>query len=675
ITFDEAGTYDLNLWAREDGVSVDQIVLTQDPNFDPSAETLTESPRVGDNGVIENEVGATVGTITAFDPDAGDSITYTVSDDRFEVVDGELKLADDVSLDFEEASSIEVTVTATDSQGLSSEETFSIDVADVNEAPSGLTIEAEGENLITGGSFEEQDVRTGGWRGFGEDTSGNWDSANGIEVWDNLGGTAASDGNQFLELDYTGAADAISQTVSTDAGQTYTLSFDMRARGASTTDTIEIYWNGELVDVVDPSSTNWEEVSFEVVGTGGDDVLEFREAEGESDGYGAHLDNISLVEVPMTLVENDAGASIGTVSVIDQDAGDAISYSVSDDRFIVEGGELRLADGVSLDYEAEQSIDVTVTATDASGLSTSETVTVDVLDIEDNPTVSVETTTETKTAAVENAEITTGNGGGVAASTVMLGEADSDTAAITIDFAQIDNSLEIEINGQSLTDETIQLQANAFDDSSDVMLVFEDGSVANSPWVPNSDGSPRFQVVVTDEGVEIYGTRSPGSGEMEPMTLEGGSFNSIDLSEGENTVTVTNPDGPGPDGLSATVSGTYDEVVETTTITGTEFNDTIVGGADDETMIVGDGDDMFIYAEDGGSDTIDGGAGWTDTIDLSGALGDDAVYGQDWTLTVTEGEVVSEDADSITLSDDASGFITLDNGETIDFSNIEQIGF
>ena len=30
---------------------------------------------------------------------------------------------------------------------------------------------------------------------------------------------------------------------------------------------------------------------------------------------------------------------------------------------------------------------------------------------------------------------------------------------------------------------------------------------------------------------------------------------------------------------------------------------------------------------------------------------------------------------SVELTDDAAGFITLENGETIDFSNIEQIGF
>ncbi|MEL7103371.1 MAG: LamG-like jellyroll fold domain-containing protein, partial [Pseudomonadota bacterium] len=513
ITFDSPGTYDLNLWAREDGVSVDQIVLTQDPDFDPASETLTESPRVSDGGILENEAGATVGTLSAFDPDAGDSVTFTVSDDRFEVVDGELKLVDGVSLDFEEASSIEVVVTATDSEGLTSEESFTLDVTDVNEAPSGLTVTAEGSNLIMGGSFEEQDVRSGGWRGFGEDASGNWESANGIEVWNNLGGIDAADGNQFLELDYTNAADAISQTVSTDAGQTYIVSFDMRARGASTTDTIEVYWNGELVGVYDPASTDWEEVSFEVTGTGAGDVLEFREADGESDSLGAHLDNITMVEVPFTLVENDAGAAVGTVSIFDPDAGDSIAYSVSDERFEIVDGQLQLKDGVSLDYEAEQSVDIMVTATDEGGLETSETITVDVLDVAED---------------------------------VQLGD-----------------------------------------------------------------------------GGETY------------------------TETGKAEASVTGGDG----------------------------DDTLIGGTGDDNFAGGDGNDLFIYGENGGSDSFDGGAGWSDTIDLSGALGDDAVYGEDWTITVTEGEILSEDADSIALSDDASGFITLDNGETIDFTNVEQIGF
>ncbi|MEL7323834.1 MAG: cadherin repeat domain-containing protein, partial [Pseudomonadota bacterium] len=181
------------------------------------------------NTVSENDAGATVGTLSSFDPDAGDSVTYTVSDDRFEVVDGELRLAEGVSLNHEEAASIELTVTATDSGGLSTEETFTVDVTDVNEGPSDLAL----------------------------------------------------DGN--------------------------------------------------------------------------------------------------------SVSENDAGATVGTLSSFDPDAGDSVTYTVSDDRFEVVDGEVRLVEGVELNHEEAASIELTVTATDSGGLSTEETFTIDVTDVNEGP--------------------------------------------------------------------------------------------------------------------------------------------------------------------------------------------------------------------------------------------------------------------------------------------------
>ena len=48
------------------------------------------------NTLVENVAGAVIGTLTAIDPDAGDSHSFEVSDPRFEVVDGQLKLKDGV---------------------------------------------------------------------------------------------------------------------------------------------------------------------------------------------------------------------------------------------------------------------------------------------------------------------------------------------------------------------------------------------------------------------------------------------------------------------------------------------------------------------------------------------------------------------------------------------------
>ncbi|MEY8831576.1 hypothetical protein AB9K29_00300, partial [Phaeobacter italicus] len=64
--------------------------------------------------------------------------------------------------------------------------------------------------------------------------------------------------------------------------------------------------------------------------------------------------------------ENAGGAVVGTLSAQDEDAEDTHSYSVSDDRFEVVDGQLQLKDGVALNHEVEDQIDVQVTVTDAA---------------------------------------------------------------------------------------------------------------------------------------------------------------------------------------------------------------------------------------------------------------------------------------------------------------------
>ena len=63
--------------------------------------------------VVENQEGALVASLSSTAVAGDDAAVYEVSDGRFEVVDGHLRLVDGVSLDFEDASQIEVTVTAT----------------------------------------------------------------------------------------------------------------------------------------------------------------------------------------------------------------------------------------------------------------------------------------------------------------------------------------------------------------------------------------------------------------------------------------------------------------------------------------------------------------------------------------------------------------------------------
>jgi Ca2+-binding RTX toxin-like protein len=89
------------------------------------------------NTVAENTAGAIIGTLTTTDPDSATTAngqhTYAVDDARFEVVSGQLKLKDGVTLDHEAAAIVNVNVTATDGGGLSKVQAFAITVTDVRE--------------------------------------------------------------------------------------------------------------------------------------------------------------------------------------------------------------------------------------------------------------------------------------------------------------------------------------------------------------------------------------------------------------------------------------------------------------------------------------------------------------------------------------------------------------
>ncbi len=113
------------------------------------------------------------------------------------------------------------------------------------------------------------------------------------------------------------------------------------------------------------------------------------------------------------------------------------------------------------------------------------------------------------------------------------------------------------------------------------------------------------------------------------------------------------------------------------TLYGEGGDDTLIGGTGNDTLNGGDGNDLFIFQEGDGADVIIGGSGasWTDTIELQDAFGggDLGTYGTDWTVTLSEGTIDSHNENSIDLSDDADGIITLQDGSTIDFTDIERI--
>lgn len=83
----------------------------------------------------ENTPGAVMGEVTIVDPDAGDSHDLEVDDARFSIVDGQLVLKPDQSLDYEQQDSIDIALTVTDAAGASHTSTVTVHVLDQNDKP------------------------------------------------------------------------------------------------------------------------------------------------------------------------------------------------------------------------------------------------------------------------------------------------------------------------------------------------------------------------------------------------------------------------------------------------------------------------------------------------------------------------------------------------------------
>uniref|UniRef100_UPI0035124CF4 hypothetical protein n=1 Tax=Pontibacterium sp. TaxID=2036026 RepID=UPI0035124CF4 len=157
------------------------------------------------------------------------------------------------------------------------------------------------QNLIVNGGFENDEVSLDRhWQVFGE--LDGWKALNKhIELQENglYANQSASEGDQWLELDYNGnAVEGVYQEIQTNDGQEYTLGLDVALRNGTpqTTNTILVYWNDELIAEVDPASTDWQHLTFTVEGTGGMDKLTFAHDGADADSFGGLIDNVSMYD-------------------------------------------------------------------------------------------------------------------------------------------------------------------------------------------------------------------------------------------------------------------------------------------------------------------------------------------------------------------------------------------
>lgn len=180
--------------------------------------------------------------------------------------------------------------------------------------------------------------------------------------------------------------------------------------------------------------------------------------------------------------------------------------------------------------------------------------------------------------------------------------------------------------------------------------------------VPN--GADDFMLSVRTDVTEADGDTRSSLTHAEVDITDDGFDAGIQGTSGDDVLSGTGADdlifgNDGNDQISGGVGGDQ--------LFGGVGNDTLNGGTGDDTLVGGEGNDIFTFGADDGNDSVQGGDGWLDTMQLDGAPGDA------WSLELDEGSVVEQADGYVALTNDASGTITLDNGDQIQFDGIERI--
>ncbi|HKD28759.1 MAG TPA: peroxidase family protein [Xanthobacteraceae bacterium] len=284
-----------------------------------------------------------------------------------------------------------------------------------------------------------------------------------------------------------------------------------------------------------------------------------------------------------SVAENAAGAVIGALSVLDQDLGDVHSIVLSDSRFEVVGGVLKLQAGVSLNFETESMIALTITATDQAGLTKISTITIMVQDLADTTPTIVGTAAANTLTGTAGDDVISGLGGndlltGNAGNDVLDGGAgaDSMSGGAGNDIYIVDNVGDTVVEAANQGIDTVKTTLATFTLGNNVENLIFTGTAAFT-----GNGNALNNVIIGGVGND---TLSGGAGN---DTLDGGAGND------------TLGGGDGDDTLYGGVG-----------------NDTLNGGAGDDTLSGGDGNDILTGGA--GADILVGGAG-VDTASYAGA--------------------------------------------------------
>ncbi|WP_206736216.1 cadherin domain-containing protein, partial [Bradyrhizobium betae] len=505
-------------------IAVTDVAPTQPVDGNAAANTVSEGAANGDLVGI---------TATASDVHGG-TVTFALSDDaggRFAIdaATGVVTVADSSKLDFETATSHDITVTASDGT-LTSSQSFSIAVTDVapsqpvdGNAAANTVSEAAANGDLVGITASASDIH-GGTVTFAlsDDAGGRFaiDAATGVVTVANAAlldfetatshdiTVTASDGTLVSSQSFTIAVTDVAPSQPVDGN-------------AATNTVSEAAANGDLVGITaSASDVHGGTVTFAlsddaggrfaidaatgVVTVADSSLLDFETATSHditvtaSDGTltSSQSFSIAVTDVaPSTPIDGNAaantvseaaanGTTVGITASASDIHGGTVTFALSDDaggRFAIDAatGVVTVADAALLDFETSSSHDITVTASDGT-LTSSQSFTIAVTDVAPSQPVDSNAAANTVSEGAANGDLV-----GITASA-------TDVHGGTVTFALSDDA-----GGRFAIDAATGVVTVA-----DASLLDFETATSHSITVTASDGtlvsSQSFSIAVTD---------------------------------------------------------------------------------------------------------------------------------------------------------------------------------
>jgi Ca2+-binding RTX toxin-like protein len=519
-------------------------------------------------GVVqENAAGGTVvAQLGVVDQDSGDSFTYALTGPSapFEVVGNQILMRPDASIDYEASASHRLSVTVTDAGGLSHTQTINIAVSNQNEAPTAIT--------ATGGSVQEH-------------------SPEGIVV---------------AQL---GAVDQ-------DAGDSFTYAL------VEPSALFEMVGNEVLLRP--DADIDYEAAASHQLSVTVTDARGLSHAETINIAVGNQNEGPTSIAVTGDSVQENAAAGtvVAQLSAIDPDAGDSFTFALAEpsELFDVVGNQVVLRPDASVDYEAGASHQLSITVTDADGLSHSQEINITVGNQNEAPT-------DIMVVGVSLPENSTGG-----TLVAQLGAVDQD-GGDSFTYALTEPSALFEVVGnQVMLRQGANIDHEAATSHQIGVTVTDSGGLKHTEVITIEVGNQVGSSIIGTSGNNVL----TGGGEEDTIqglagndTLNGGGgVDTLIGGVGNDTYIVDDvrdivieAAGQGTDSVQSSVSYSLSADVEYLTLTGTASSNA-TGNALSNIMTSNTGDNIL----DGGSgnDTLNAGAG-NDT--LLGGVGDDTLNG------------------------------------------------